>query len=125
MANWYGRKNLTVITLLIHGATLPLIGVLPDLYVALAIFYSGTFIGALAFPAMTNLLLEQTPEFRGTIISINSIFSTIGAAIGAAIGGLSLAMFDYAGMFFTFAALILVSAIIFFFVKDPCKNKGN
>lgn len=125
MANRYGRKNLTVITLLIHGATLPLIVVLPDLYVALAIFYSGTFIGALAFPAMTNLLLEQTPEFRGTIISINSIFSTIGAAIGAAIGGLSLAIFNYTGMFFTFAALILVSATIFFFVKDPCKNKGN
>lgn len=123
LTNRYGRKNLSVASLLIHGVTLPLIVVLPNLWVALTIFYSGTFIGALAFPAVTNLTLEQAPEARGSMMSINSIISILGVGIGPAVGGVALALFDYTGMFFTFAALIILSAaIFFFFTKDPCKT---
>lgn len=121
LTNRYGRKNLSVASLVIHGVTLPLIVVLPNLWLALVIFYSGTFIGALAFPAVTNLTLEQAPESRGSMMSINSILSILGGGIGPAVGGVALALFDYTGMFFTFAALIILSAaIFFFFTKDPC-----
>ncbi|MEJ2242623.1 MAG: MFS transporter [Candidatus Bathyarchaeota archaeon] len=123
LVNRIGRKRLTVISLLIHGATLPLIILVPDLFVALAILYSSSFIGALAMSAITNLTLEQVPEFRGMIMSINNVLTNFGVAMGTAIGGVTLALFGYTGVFLIFAALILFAASLFLFVtKDPCAN---
>jgi DHA1 family inner membrane transport protein len=98
LVNRVGRKRLTVISLLIHGAALPLIVFVPDLWVALAILYLGSFIGALAMSAIMNLTLEQVPEFRGTMMSINNVLVNFGV-------------------------LILIAAAIFLFLtKDPCAN---
>jgi predicted MFS family arabinose efflux permease len=83
--------------------------------------YAGSFIGAFGMPAMTNLTLEQVPESRGTMMSINNVLTSLGASIGGVVGGVSLALFGYTGMFFTFAALILIAVAIYFFLtKDPC-----
>jgi predicted MFS family arabinose efflux permease len=123
LVNRVGRKRLTVISLLIHGAALPLIVFVPDLWVALAILYLGSFIGALAMSAIMNLTLEQVPEFRGTMMSINNVLTNFGTAMGVAIGGVALALFDYTGVFLIFAVLILIAAAIFLFLtKDPCAN---
>ena len=121
LVNRTGRKRLTVISLLIHGFTLPLITLVPDLLIVLTILYSGTFIGSFAMPAGLNLTLEQVPESRGTMMSVNNVLTTLAGGISTAIGGLTLTLFSYTGLFFTFAGLIIISAAIFFFVKDPCK----
>jgi predicted MFS family arabinose efflux permease len=91
------------------------------LWIALAIYWSGTFIYALNFPASVNLTLEQAPESRGTMMSMNSIFVTFGYGIGTALGGAALALFNYTGLIFTFVALSLTAAAVYFFLtKDPC-----
>ena len=120
LTNCFGRKKLSVVALLIHGATLPLIAILPDLWLALIIGYSGTLIGAMAMPAVTNLILEQTPNSRGTILSINSILQIIGGAVGTALAGVILVLLNYIGVFLVFGGLIILAAIFFFFTKDPC-----
>jgi len=119
LVNRTGRKRLTVISLVIHGAALPLIAFMPDLLGALTILYAGTFIGAFAMPAGLNLILEQAPESRGTMMSVNNVLTTLGAGIGTAIGGVALTLFNYTGVFFTFGVLILISAAIFSMTKDP------
>ncbi len=75
----------------------------------------------MGFPGSTNLTLEQVPEARGTMMSINSIFITLGGGVGAALGGVALVLFGYTGVILTFASLSLLAAAIYFFLTDdPC-----
>ena len=121
LVNRIGRKRLPVITLVIEGVTLPLLAFVPELWMALVVLFSNNFISALAGSALINLTLEQVPESMGTTMSINNVLLTLGATIGAGIGGFTLAMFSYTGIFLVFSILTLVTAAIFFFlVKDPC-----
>jgi MFS family permease len=121
LVNRIGRKRLPVTAIVIEGVTLPLLAFVPELWMALVVLFSNNFIYALSGSALINLTLEQMPESRGTMLSINSVFLTLGATIGAGIGGFALAMFNYTGIFLVFSILILITAAVFFFlVKDPC-----
>ncbi len=116
-----GRKRLLVATLLVSSFSLILIAFVPPLSIALALSFLGIFIYSMGFPGSTNLTLEQVPEARGTMMSINGIFMTLGGGVGAALGGVSLVLFGYMGVILTFASLsILAAAIFFFLTDDPC-----
>jgi predicted MFS family arabinose efflux permease len=75
----------------------------------------------MGFPGSVNLTLEQAPESRGTMMSMSTIFVTLGLGLGTAIGGAVLALFkNYSALIFTYAALSLTAAPIYFFLtKDP------
>ncbi|MCJ7559399.1 MFS transporter [Candidatus Bathyarchaeota archaeon] len=121
IVNRTGRKRLLVISLIVYGAMLVLTAFVPDLWVALAINFLGTFIAAFGMPAMFNLTLEQAPESRGTVMSINQVLATLGNAIGVALAGAALALFNYTGLLLTFAAMQLLAAAVYVFLtKDPC-----
>lgn len=122
LVNKVGRKNLLVTTTILQSAVIPLIAFVPDLWVAIGISWSAVLIGGLGMPASVNLALEQVPESRGTMMSINNILMTVGFGIATAVGGLALAFFNYTGMFLTFAAIGFAAAAIFFFLtEDPCR----
>jgi len=126
LLNRIGRKRLAVITMIIEGITLPLLAFAPELWIALIILYFNSFIGAFAGPALINLTLEQVPQSRGTIMSINSVLLSLGGTIGVGISGLVLALYYYTGVFVVFGLLILATAaIFFFFVEDPCVTKST
>jgi len=63
--------------------------------------------------AANSLTLEQVPKFRGTMMSINSAVMNLGPAIGAALGGLTLVLFDYEVLGLTLGAMGIVAAIVF------------
>lgn len=122
LVNKFGRKNLLVTTTVIQSAAIPLIAFVPDPWVVIGIACSAVLIGGLGMPASANLALEQVPESRGTMMSLNAILSTVGYGIATAVGGLALAFFNYTGMFLAFAALsFTAAAILFFLTKDPCR----
>ena len=74
--------------------------------------------------AGTNLILEQAPESRGTIMSISTIFITLGLGLGSALGGAALVLSGWTGLILTFAALQLIAVAIYFFLtEDPCITK--
>ena len=124
LVNRIGRKRLPVITLVVQGLSIPLIAFVPELWIAIVVLYFTNFIGAFADPALINLILEQVPESRGTMMSINNVFTFLGVTIGAGIGGFVLALFNYTGIFIVFPILILITAaFFFFFTEDPCKTK--
>jgi predicted MFS family arabinose efflux permease len=57
-------------------------------------------------------------------MSINNVLVFLGVTIGAGIGGLVLALFNYTGIFLVFGILILITAAFFFlFTEDPCIAK--
>ncbi|MEJ2242193.1 MAG: MFS transporter [Candidatus Bathyarchaeota archaeon] len=117
-----GRKRLPLITMVIEGATLPLIAFVPELWIALVILFSISFIGAFTDHSLANLSLEQVPESRGTMMSLHFAVVWLGATIGAGIGGFVLYLgFGFTGIFLVFSAITFVAvSIFFFFVKDPC-----
>jgi len=68
-----------------------------------------------------SLTIEQVPDSRGTMMSINAIFITLGLALGGAVGGVALVLGGWISVLLSFAALSLIAvAIYFFFTKDPC-----
>jgi len=122
LVNRIGRKRLLVTTLIFSSPFLPLIAFIPNLWIALAINWIGSFIYAMGFPGSVNLTLEQTPEFRGTMMSMSSIFITLGLGLGTALGGTILALSEnYLAVILTFITLQFTAAAIYFFLtKDPC-----
>jgi len=121
LVNKGGRRKLWLATSTISGVTFPLLAFVPELWIVLIITYLREFIGAIGRPAAVNLTLEQAPESRGTMLSINNFLNWVGGSIGGVVGGLALVFFDYTGVILAFAAMLLISVAIFFFlVKDPC-----
>ena len=121
--NRIGRKRQVVLTLFVSSLALILVAFLNDLYMLLVVWGVGFFILVMSFPAATSLILEQAPDSRGTMMSMNMIFQTGGMALGTALGGLALIYFDWTGLILTFATLQLTAAAIFLFLaKDPCRT---
>jgi predicted MFS family arabinose efflux permease len=117
-----GRKRQLVATLAISSPALILVAFIPNLWIVLVLSWSGGFIYGMSFPASASLLLEQAPESRGTMMSMNSIFLTFGMGLGTALGGVALIFSGWTGLILTFAATQLIAAAIFFFLtKDPCR----
>ena len=67
-----------------------------------------------------SLNLEQVPEFRGIMMSLNSASGGLGGALGAGIGGFALLTFGYGMSGLILGALGVVSALIYMFLTtDP------
>ena len=122
LAHRIGRKRQLVATLVISSPMLMLVAFIPNLWVVLILSWAGGFIYGMNFPASISLLLEQAPESRGTMMSMSTVFVTSGLGLGAALGGVALIVSGWTGLIFTFAAMQLIAASVFFFLtKDPCR----
>lgn len=117
--NRFGRKKLAVITATIAGIFTICFANMPSFWLTqLFIWLSCWFVG-MRVTAFTTLELEQVPEFRGTMMSVDSAFSSLGSALGSILGGVALQFSGYGLMSFILGALhVLASMIIFRFVKD-------
>jgi len=117
--NRFGRKNLAVITATIAGIFTMFFSIMPSFWLTqLLIWLSLWFVG-MRVTAFTTLELEQVPEFKGTMMSVDSAFSSLGSALGSIIGGAALQLSGYGLMSLTLGVLHIIAAIvILLFVKD-------
>jgi FSR family fosmidomycin resistance protein-like MFS transporter len=123
LVNRVGRKRLLLATLFIPSPILVLLAFLSDLWLTLALFYLFNFIYSLSNSPSVSLTIEQSPESRGTMMSMMSIFTTSGMIMAAAVGGMALVLSGWTGVIFTFVTLQLISVAIFFFLtEDPCQT---
>lgn len=123
VVNRYGSKPVAVFFSLISGALTMAFFNMPTLELTLIFNFASVFTGALAIPAIICLTIDQVPKSRGTMMSLQRLFSNIGAAIGAAVGGILLAFFSYQVVGIGFGILIMTQAAIFFYlVKQPTEN---
>ncbi len=116
LVNKFGRKSLTVLTALLAGMFIVSFVYLPNLWLSLTLNFLGTWFSGMSSSAANSLALEQTPRFRGTMMSINSAALSFGSALGSALGGLALVLFNYEVMGSILGVMGIVAAIIFHFL---------
>ena len=122
LVNRVGRKRLVVLTWSLRSLLIPLIVFVPDFWAALATSFLATLVGGIAMTAGPSLTLEQAPRSRGTMMSINTVFGSIGGAIGASLGGIALSQSGYLALGVTFGILGFTAVLVIsLLAKDPCK----
>lgn len=119
MLNRYGRKKIAVITAILAGVTAMFFTLMPNLWLCqILVWLSALFVG-MRVTAFTTLELEQVPEFGGTMMSVDSAFSSLGSALGSIVGGAALQFSGYGLMSLSLGALhVLAAMVIYRFVKD-------
>ncbi len=125
LINRIGRKSLTVVGCAVQGAFATLIVFMPNSWASAAMWMVSAFFASTMLTGLTSLALEQVPDFRGTMMSLNASFQNIGLTVGLIASGLVLNL--YANNFQILYTLIGIfgvasAAVVFLFVKDPCKN---
>jgi MFS family permease len=95
------------------------IAFMPNIYGALLMSFVATLIGGFAVTGATSLIVEQAPKSRGTMMSMNGVFGSIGITIGTACGGIALTQgFQVLGL--TLGIFAVISALIILFIaKEP------
>jgi len=112
LVNRFGRKSLTVLTALLGGIFIIAFVYLRNLWLSLAVNFLGTWFSGMASSAANSLTLEQAPRFRGTMMSINSAALSLGNALGSAIGGVALVLYNYEVMGSILGAMGIFAALI-------------
>ncbi len=127
LINRIGRKPLTVVTDVIQGIFAILITFAPNVWVSVAFWGTSAAFAAATLTALASLILEQVPSFRGTMMSLNQSFQSIGAIVGLTISGLMLNL--YANNFQILYTMFGVSgvasaAVVFALAKDTVKPQS-
>lgn len=126
LINRIGRKPLFVVTSVIQGMFATLITFMPNAWASAAMWMVSAAFASVTITCLTSLVLEQVPNFRGTMMSLNSSFQYIGLIVGLIISGLALNLYanDFQILFIMFGICgAASSAVVFLFAKDPCKNQ--
>jgi DHA1 family inner membrane transport protein len=117
-----GRKPSTVATALLSGIFTALYVLVSNVWISAVLMVTASwFFGMLASSA-NSLTLEQIPELRSTLMSIDTAMLNIGSACGTAVGGLALLDSGYEGLGITLGAIGIVAALVFHLLaKDPTR----
>jgi len=128
LVNRVGRKTLTIAGVVGSSVLAMLIFLMPNLWLAVTVdmaHVAFAFVGAIAF---TSYVLEQAPKSRGSMMSMRTIFASLGDAIGAAVGGGLLVLFafdlslSYQMVGFVFGVFGIAASVVFYFLTiDPTK----
>ena len=123
LASRFGAKTLTVVGALGNGVLIMVFFFMPNLWTALPLDMAHVWFAAATVTAVQCLALDQVPKSRGTMMSLNMMFGTLGGVIGTAVGGAMLVLFGlYQAVGLALGAMGIVSAVvIYFFAKDPTK----
>jgi predicted MFS family arabinose efflux permease len=126
LINKIGRKNLTVRAGAISGVFAVLIAFMPNVWASAAMWMVSAGFGLSSIVGFNNLNLEQVPNFRGTMMSINSSFRSLGFIVGLTLSGLLLNLYanNFQILYTIFGgAAIASSVVVFLFAKDCIKPK--
>ncbi len=121
-----GRKRTAVLVNLLSSLCVILYVNIPSLVPVLLIFYLSALSSGAGFAAFQSLIVEQVPEYKGTLMSLTSAANSLGTAIGAALGGVLLLNFSY-GVFGAVLGIIGIVAvgILHQLVSDPTRATGT
>jgi DHA1 family inner membrane transport protein len=119
-----GRKRLVVFVSGLLGICLMLYTAVSSLLFATGARFLGSWLAGMMFSASASLELEQLPRFRGTMMSLSAAMQGVGSALGAAIGGFVLLIYDYELVGLSLGALAVVGAIVVHVLAiDPISSR--
>jgi predicted MFS family arabinose efflux permease len=125
VVNRFGRKTSTVLTAFLAGIFTITYACVLNLWLSLALSLIGSWFFGMVTSAASSLTLEQVPEFRGTMMSIDTAAINLGYALGTALGGLTLLSFDYEGLGIVLGVMGVAAAIVFHFLTTDPTRKRN
>jgi predicted MFS family arabinose efflux permease len=124
LVNRYGRKLSTVSTALLASIFTISYAYVPSIWLSLTLDFTAAWFMGMMASAASSLTLEQVPRFRGSMMSLGSAATSLGSAVGAAVGGMALIWYDYEALGSILGGLGIISAVIFYFVTiDPTREK--
>ena len=121
LADRIGIKTTTWLSTLIGGASL-LLYFSVELPVAFAILASavGTGMAGTTMTTMATLALEQVPDSRGTMMSLNSAAMSMGAMLSTVIGGVAIDSLGFNGYGLIMFTISLAATITFYaWTREP------
>jgi len=124
LINRFGPKRLSIVSTIVASFCLIMIFVVSNVWLAFVFDMLHIWFGAFSVPAFLALVLEQVPYYRGTMMSLNSLFNNIGKTVAPAIGGALLVLTSgyYASVGLVFGGMTLIGvAILFCFVRETKK----
>ena len=110
--DFFGKKKVIVVSSLFGSLFIGLYANTTDFWFSLGARIMGGFFTGVAYSGLNALLLGQVPRFRGTVMSLNSALSSIGAAVGTLIGGFILLSWGYSQVATVLALFGVFSAVI-------------
>ena len=123
LINRYGRKPIAVTAVLISGVSCILFTFIPVVAFSVALWALCVCTQTLSSAGQGSLSIEQIPEYRSSMMSINVSFANFGIVLGIIIGGLVLNLFcdNFHLLMVLLGALgASAAAILLFFARDPC-----
>jgi len=109
----FGRKPVLVWSLLVESILILVSSSIPNLWLTLVIIYLAHLFMGFIYTVAISLALEQLPGFQGTMMSLNSAAGNLGMALGSAVGGLILVLYDYGLIGYSLGSLGIIATIIY------------
>ena len=123
-----GRKRLAVTAGFSAGLVTLLAYFMQNLGVFLSLRWISAFLIGVTVAAASNLMLEQVPQFRGTMMSLSSAFSGLGTAVGIAVVGAVLNLYvdattGFQALGLTVGAFGFAGTFVYiFFAREPVQT---
>jgi len=125
IVNRFGRKTSTVLTAFLAGIFTITYACVFNLWLSLTLGFIDSWFFGMVTSAANSLTLEQVPEFRGTMMSIDTAAINLGSAFGTALGGLALLSFGYEGLGIALGVMGVAAAVVFHFLTTDPTHKRN
>lgn len=118
-----GRKPSTVLTALSAGIFTASYVFIPNVWISVVLMLSASWFFGMVASSANSLTLEQIPELRGKLMSIDTAVLNVGSAIGSAVGGLALLYSGYEALGISLGATGIAASLVFYLLtKDPTKH---
>jgi predicted MFS family arabinose efflux permease len=122
LLNRTGRKILLVTAGFVESSLIILMMVMPTFAWSWGLSAGRILCYSFASTAFAGLNLEQTSNFRGTMMSLSGAFTSLGSLLGITIGGLVLNAYNYQAMGLVLGSSGIISIIVVAaLAKDPKK----
>lgn len=126
--NRYGRKQIAVIAIFVLGISCILFTFVPLVAFSVAFWVVTACAGNMGSSGQGSLSMEQIPEYKSSMMSINVSFTSFGTVLGILMGALVLNLFHnnfHLLMVIIGALVVSAAALLFFFARDPCKTDST
>jgi len=120
MVNRFGRKPLTLVTAFACGVLAAVFSLVPNVWISAALWVLSTASVGMSDTALRGLTLEQVPGFRGSIVSVQTMFRNIGLMLGRVISGTLLDIYlnNFYLLMVIYGICGIVAALILLLAKD-------
>ena len=122
LVSLYGRKMVTVVACVPSGLLLFLYFNSGNVWLTLVLGFLAAFSNGVLLTASGSLIMEQVPEFRGTLMSFASAVGGLGGAFGVGVVGWLIVNYGFSATgFYMIMSGVLSGIVYYFFVEEPIR----